>query len=84
MLGSRSVRGATFLVTPEDLQEFLSAVRTEIRAAGTRPALVTRSEQLRYFVRYLIREEWPEVPVLADSELVAPVTYEKLPVISLE
>jgi hypothetical protein len=35
-------------------------------------------------VRYLIREEWPDVPVLANYELPPPLAYDNLPVISLE
>jgi flagellar biosynthesis component FlhA len=84
MLDATSVRGERFSLTPEDLHKFFSALRTEFYHQGTHPALVTRGERLRGFVRYLIREEWPEVPVLADYELISPLAYDRLPVISLE
>jgi hypothetical protein len=84
MLNAKSAPGERFSASPEDLQEFFSALRTELPDQGTRPALVIRGERLRYFVRYLIREEWPEVPVLADCDLVPPLTYDTLTVISME
>lgn len=84
MLDAKSLRGERFSLAPEDLQDFFSALRTKLYSNGTRPALVTRGERLRYLVRYLIREEWREVPVLADYELVTPLTFDNLPVISVE
>ena len=84
VLDAKSLPGERFSLSPEDLQEFFSALRTEFYENGRRPALVTSGERLRYFVRYLIREEWPDVPVLANYELPPPLAYDNLPVISLE
>lgn len=80
--GAKSPQEGRFSLSPEDLQEFFSTLRTEFN--GRRSALVTTGERLRYFVRYLIREEWPEVPVLASYELMPPLAYDSLPAISLE
>jgi hypothetical protein len=84
LLNGKSSPGERLELSPEDLQEFLSAVRSELGSNGHRAAIVTSGERLRYLVRYLIREEWNEVPVLAEYELVGPIPYDKLPVISLE
>jgi flagellar biosynthesis component FlhA len=84
LLNGKSSPRERLELSPEDLQEFLSAVRSELGSNGHRAAIVTSGERLRYLVRYLIREEWNEVPVLAEYELVGPIPYDKLPVISLE
>ena len=84
ILDAKSSPGERLKISRDDLQEFFTALRTDLGSTGPQPAIVTRGERLRYLVRYLIREEWPEVPVLADYELLKPLTYDNLPVISLE
>ncbi|HSE16293.1 MAG TPA: FHIPEP family type III secretion protein [Pyrinomonadaceae bacterium] len=84
ILDRKSSPGERVELSPEDLQEFLSAVRMELGSNGQSPAIVTSGERLRYLVRYLIRQEWNEVPVLAANELAETIPYDKLPEISLE
>jgi hypothetical protein len=62
-------RSGRLSITPENLYYFLSAARTELDSPKNAVAVVTRGERVRQVTRYLLREEWPHVPVLAEDEL---------------
>jgi type III secretion protein V len=75
--------GGKLAIRPEDLGEFLSALRTELYARSKKTALVVSIPRLRPFVRYMISSEWPDVPVLARDELLPGIDYGSLPTVSL-
>src|SRR5262249_6958633 len=73
-------------LSPEDLQELLSAHRTELTELVEPCAVVVSRADLRPYLLYLLREEWPGVPVLARSDLVPSLQtgFTGFPVISLD
>jgi flagellar biosynthesis component FlhA len=64
-----SATGGMFALEPETLQEFLSAIRTEVGTSDRAATLVVREQRLRPYVRYLTRDEWPDLPILSREEL---------------
>jgi type III secretory pathway component EscV len=59
-------------IEPDRHRELLDALRTEISSfdARTRLALVVEDAELRPFLREMIKQEWPSIPVLSTGELL--------------
>jgi type III secretory pathway component EscV len=63
-----------FALPPKENQEALSGIRNMIGRNKENFALVTRSGELRPFIRRLVEFEFPDVMVLSQDELNWPLT----------
>jgi hypothetical protein len=82
LAGTGTAPGLT--LSPEDLQEVLSAIRTE-GLPDYDAAIVVGPAQLRPYVLRILEEEWPQVPVLTRDELTPSlqVRFSEFPAITL-
>jgi tetratricopeptide (TPR) repeat protein len=61
-----------FVAPPAEIARFLATIRDRVHSQGWNYVLVTRSPELRPFVRLLIESEFPFLAVLSEEELLSP------------
>lgn len=67
---------ATRPLGAHELDHIREAIRSQLESAGTPPPALFTLSSLRRFVRELVRDEFPRVPVLAHADLPASVHVE--------